>query len=235
MQKNSWHILSTRPLSNNIVAQALQQGIAVEEASFIETEPILDEKLQKEKERFSTQTIIAVFTSMNAVDAVADAIKEKVDWTVYSIGSATEKLVEERLGVKVKAAAAYAAELADKIINDRPAEVVFFCGNIRRDLLPQKLSEAGIKVTEVVVYKTIETPKRIFKHFDAILFYSPSAVTSFFSVNTIDETTQLFAIGTTTADAIQQYGHKNVITAASPGKEELVQQAIRYFNLKTNE
>lgn len=234
MQKVNWHILSTRPLSQQIVEQALQKGIAIEEVSFIETEPIIDENLQKEIKTFSTQKLTVVFTSMNAVDAVADVVKEKVDWTVYSIGSATEKLVEKRLGVAVKKSAAYAAELADKIIEDKPAEVHFFCGNIRRDLLPQKLSEAGIKVTEIVVYKTIETPKRISRRFDAILFYSPSAVASFFSANSVDEKTQLFAIGTTTAEAIQPYSNKPVIIAAQPGKEGLVQQAIRHFNTKTN-
>jgi uroporphyrinogen-III synthase len=234
MQKSNRHILSTRPLPKEVVDYALSQGITIEEVSFIETIPVSDEKLQKGLETFSTQNITAVFTSMNAVEALADTIKVKVGWTVYSIGSATQKLVEEKLGVKVKATAAYAAQLADKIIEDKPEEVYFFCGNIRRDILPQKLMEAGIKVAEIVVYQTIETPKRVLKHFDAILFYSPSAVASFFSVNAIDASTELFAIGTTTAEAIQQYGYTNVITAASPGKESLVQQAIRHFNLKTN-
>ncbi len=232
MPKSSWHILSTRPLSKQIVEQALEHGIEIEEVSFIETAPIIDTKLQKEIKTFSGQKITAVFTSMNAVDAVADAIGEKVDWTVYSIGSATQRLVEERLGVTVKKSAAYAAELADKIIADAPAEVYFFCGNIRRDLLPQKLNEAGINVNEIVVYQTIETPKRILRRFDGILFYSPSAVESFFSVNTIDEKTQLFAIGSTTAEALQHYSQQNVIIATQPGKEELVQQAIRHFNKK---
>ena len=232
MQKANWHILSTRPLSKAVVDDALQLGIAIEEVSFIQTVPIVDKNIQKELETFSTQPITAVFTSMNAVDAVAAAIGRKVAWTVYSIGSATERLVEEKFGVTVKESAAYAAELADKIIRDAPAEIHFFCGNIRRDLLPQKLSEAGIKVHERVVYQTVETPKRILKHFDGILFYSPSAVRSFFSVNTVDEGTTLFAIGTTTAEALQPYSKQNVIIATHPGKEELVQQAIRHFNKK---
>lgn len=235
MQKVNWHILSTRPLSQQIVDDALQQGIAIEEASFIETEPTIDPILQKEIKTFSKQKLTAVFTSMNAVEAVAEVIKEKVTWTVYSIGSATEKLVEEKLGVAVKKSAAYAAELADKIIEDKPEKIHFFCGNIRRDLLPQKLTKAGIKVTEKVVYKTIETPKRILRRFDGILFYSPSAVESFFSVNEVDSETQLFAIGTTTAEALQPYTSQNVIIATQPGKESLVQQAIRHFNTKTNE
>lgn len=230
MQKANRHILSTRPLPQAIVDHALSQGIEIETVSFIETASVVDEALQKDLKTFSAQTITAVFTSMNAVEAVAHEIKTGVDWTVYSIGSATQKLVEEKLGVTVKATAAYAGELADKIVADAPAKVYFFCGNIRRDLLPQKLIEARITVNEIVVYKTIETPKRVLKHFDAVLFYSPSAVHSFFSVNTIAETTQLFAIGTTTAEAIQPYSRNTVIIATQPGKDELVQQAIRHFN-----
>jgi uroporphyrinogen-III synthase len=230
MQKSNRHILSTRPLPKAVVDHALSQGIEIETVSFIETMPLVDAALQKDLETFSKAPITAVFTSMNAVEAVADNINEKVDWTVYSIGSATQNLVEEKLGVRVKATAAYAGELADKIVADAPAEVYFFCGTIRRDLLPQKLTAAGITVNEIVVYKTIETPKRVLKHFDGILFYSPSAVHAFFSVNTVADATQFFAIGTTTAEAIQPYSRNNVIIATHPGKEELVQQAIRHFN-----
>ena len=42
-----------------------------------------------------------------------------------------------------------------------------------------------LSVDEVIVYKTIETPKVLTKQYDGILFFSPSAVKSFFSKNSI--------------------------------------------------
>ena len=58
--------------------------------------------------------------------------------------------------------------------------VTFFCGNQRRDTLPDKVRAAGIKVEELVVYETVELPLKVTDHYDAILFYSPSGVRSFF-------------------------------------------------------
>jgi len=92
------------------------------------------------------------------------------------------------------------------------------------------LGVAGVTVTEIVVYETIVVPHVVKKDYDAILFFSPSAVDSFFSVNKIKRETLFFAIGATTAEAIQQYNHGKIIVAAQPGKEALMQQAIDFFS-----
>lgn len=59
-------------------------------------------------------------------------------------------------------------------------KIVFFCGNKRLQTIPEKLANNGIAVEEVIVYETIETAANIKKQYDGILFYSPSAVQSFF-------------------------------------------------------
>jgi uroporphyrinogen-III synthase len=89
--------------------------------------------------------------------------------------------------------------------------------------------KAGIAVEEVVVYRTIEMTHTIPSTYDGILFFSPSAVNSFFAINKEEQTTY-FAIGTTTANALQQYIHANVIVAERATKEDLVKQAISYFS-----
>jgi uroporphyrinogen-III synthase len=80
------------------------------------------------------------------------------------------------------------------------------------------------------VYKTIETPELLTKSYDAILFFSPSAVQSFFSKNRISDSTQIFAIGSTTADAAESFSRKPIIVAEKPGKENLVDLAIRHYS-----
>jgi uroporphyrinogen-III synthase len=151
---------------------------------------------------------------------------------VYSIGNATAKTVSQLFQIPIAGMANDAAALAEVIINANVREVYFFCGSMRRDVLPEMLYEANILIHELVVYKTIETPQQVSNDYDAILFYSPSAVHSFFSVNTINTATTLFAIGNTTAAAIQQHTSAKIISAQKPDKHALVQQLIEYFNIK---
>jgi uroporphyrinogen-III synthase len=119
--------------------------------------------------------------------------------------------------------------LANRILSDRVRELVFFCGNHRRDLLPSMLAQQQVAVHELVVYETKLTPKLVGKKFDAILFFSPSAVKSFFLVNKIDKDTILFAIGQTTAESIRQVSMNKLIVGDSPQKDLLLQRAVDYF------
>jgi uroporphyrinogen-III synthase len=133
---------------------------------------------------------------MNAVEAVTKMTTEIAPpWDVYCLGNTTKELVKKKLQCNILADAADATSLANKIITDAPVEVWFFCGNRRRDELPEILLTNGIKVQEVIVYKTTAVHHIINSQFDGVLFYSPSAVESFFSVNKVGSSTVLFAIG----------------------------------------
>jgi uroporphyrinogen-III synthase len=69
------------------------------------------------------------------------------------------------------------------------------------------------------------------KVYDGILFFSPSAVESFFSKNKLPEQTVLFAIGNTTAKTIhRRYCNNRIMISDQPGKDELIEQAIEYFS-----
>jgi len=62
------------------------------------------------------------------------------------------------------------------------------------------------------------------------LVFSPSAVDSFFTLNTIDKNTTLFAIGNSTANAIKQQVNNKIIIADTPGKAALVKKMLAYFS-----
>ncbi len=108
-------------------------------------------------------------------------------------------------------------------------EVVYFCGDKRRAELPEKLTAQGIRLKEVIVYRTALTPQVIEKKYDAILFFSPSGVESFFSVNEIDPDVVLFTIGTTTGDAIKNRTGNKIVTGPVTDKDELARHAMAYF------
>lgn len=233
MQQNKINILSTRPLNKSLVHEAKDVGISIDELSFIETEPILDIATQQEIEQAYLQSSTVVFTSMNAVDAViAWQDGQQPDWVIYCMGNTTKQLIKKHFGEhSVAGTASSATELAELIAEENEIdEVIFFCGEQRRDELPAILRNKEIDVHEIIVYETIHTPHKISKDYHGILFYSPSAVSSFFSNNKVPHQTILFAIGNTTATTIQQYCNNTIIIGKEPGKEELVRQAMEYFS-----
>ncbi len=231
MANNKIYILSTRPVGETAIAKALQHDIIIEEKSFIETREMIDTSKAKKIKELLNQNLSVVFTSMNAVEAVGKMVSEKNNWKIFCIGNTTRKLVKEIFGEKnIAGTADNASALADSIIKASIKNIVFFSGDQRRDELPEKLKKNHIEVEEIVVYETIETPELLSKSYDAILFFSPSAVQSFFSKNTINDNTQIFAIGATTAHAAEPYASRPIIVVEKPGKENLVNLAIKHFS-----
>lgn len=233
MQKLKAKILSTRSLDKEIIQHALSRNILIDVLSFIETEAIDSIDVHDEIDNALIRYAVVVFTSMNAVEAVAAHLDEyKPDWKIYCMGNTTKKLVQEYFGEELIAATASdATELAEKIIEDGIAtEVIFFCGNKRRNELPSILNEHDIEVNEIKVYQTNMIHHTIGKKYNGILFFSPSAVESFFSNNKINERTILFAIGNTTASALKKYTENKIIVADEAGKNNLVEKAIEFFS-----
>lgn len=222
-------LLSTRPLRKELLDNAALKGVDITVLPFIETQPIQTRETIEEIQQSLLLSATVVFTSMNAVEAVAELLEgQQPDWQIYCIGHTTRELVEIFFGEEsIAGTAENAIALADKIIEDAMAEeVIFFCGDQRRPELPDMLFAAGILVTEIVVYETIATPHKLNENFSGVLFYSPSAVESFFSANSLPQNALAFAIGSTTADAIKKHCANRIISADAPGKEALAEKAI---------
>ena len=232
MQQNKIPILCTRPLPSSLINEAAAAGIAIDELSFIETESILSVEVQQEIELAATEIATVVFTSMNAVDAVTIFLDgHQPEWMIYSIGTATGRLVKEYFGEeRIAGTANDASALAELIAEERVTdEVIFFCGDQRRDELPDILKQHNIEVNEIVVYQTIEVPRKIEKFYHGILFFSPSAVRSFFKTNKAESKIILFAIGNTTANEIKKFSSNKIVISDEPGKENLVAKMMEYF------
>lgn len=233
MKKARVKILSTRLLNQDTIDKASLQNIEIDELPFITTGPIKNEELKKTLKGFLQENITAVFTSKNAVFAFDQIVNANVPWKIYCIGQATKKAVIKLFGEeKISGTANNAADLSDIILKDENTrKVIFFCGEKRRDELPEKLKTEGFEVKEIVVYQTTETPKKISrKSYDGILFFSPSAVKSFFSLNKINGQTQIFAIGNTTADAIKENINRELIIAEKPVEEAIIDEVVSYFS-----
>lgn len=232
-------ILSTKKLDPRLKAAMAEKGVEVMEEEFISIRPIIThQKYQEIWPWISNPADTAVlFTSQHAVTTIdkylhgGDAYYIPDHWNVFCLNGATRERVQEMLSEEqILNTAPNATELAARIIaHGQYKRIVFFCGNLHLDTLPRLLTAAGIEVVEIVVYETVATPVVTTAHLDAILFFSPSGVKSFFSANTLARNTMCFAIGDTTAASISEHTGNKVITSEAPTQETMLASVWLYL------
>ncbi|MBP1838521.1 uroporphyrinogen-III synthase [Formosa algae] len=175
---------------------------------------------------FDSEMIVenAIITSQNAAKAVID--NKVVIKNCFCVGEKTMAFLEEN-GQNVTKMKLYGSDLANYIVKYHKNDTfTFFCGNLRHDAIPNTLQEHNIKLKEIIVYNTLAAPKKIDGEFDAILFYSPSGVSSYLTTNTISNE-MLFCIGKTTAEALPK-DIKNIVIPSSPTIENMLQTVVKH-------
>lgn len=158
----------------------------------------------------------AIITSQNTVLSIQDSAQKTGGIRIqncFCVGEKTKALLEEN-GQKVIKMTEYASELSEYLVkNHKNDSFYFFCGNIRSDVIPSALKENNIAFEEIEVYKTTLSPKKFERQFDAILFFSPSGVRSFYEENNPTRVHSVaVCIGTTTAAEAKKYSDKVVIS-----------------------
>lgn len=231
MQAAKKNILITGSLSDAQAAPLLAHH-SVDIIPFISIEPLYHEDLKKQINALAEQHLKVVFTSNNAVKAVSAMLSQKPSaWKLYSMQGVTSLAVQNYFGADSLAATALSSEqLAEEILKDSTvSEVLFFCGDLRRDELPLRLSIEGVQVRELIVYNTVASPVKLEKQYDAVAFFSPSAVYSFAAQNAMPAYAVCFAIGNTTANTIKNIVPNEVRIAQPPQKERVVEMMLEYY------
>lgn len=226
------HILSTRILEPSLTKKLESAGFAVDSIPFIEIQFVPDFRIRNEISKLFKENIVAIFTSSNAIEAISGLLgSEQADWKIFCTESTTKRLAEQRFGKSAILGTAEDSGALAKLIIAKPPDsgIHFFCGDLRRDELPAMLTRHQIKFKEWVVYHTQPVPQMLANPYQAIIFYSPSGVRSFYSANQTEDFTVLFAIGETTARELGYYGKKRIIIPAKPSTEDLVDELIAYF------
>jgi len=228
MRNRRYTILSTANLPFERIGQ-IPETIEIRVVSFTEIMARRDENLISRIKELSKHKLIAVFTSANAVKFVSDILQEKPDWRIYCIGNETLNSVTNWLGDNsIIRTAENASALSDCLIRDKVSSVDFFCGDQRLNILPDRLKENHIRVTEWIVYDTRLIPEQINYQPDAVLFFSPTAVKSFFSCNHLSTEVKVFAVGKSTAAVLQSFIAGPAIISPEPDKALVVHMAIDY-------
>lgn len=219
-------VLSTKQLREATLRLFPHTGIVVESLPFIRID-IPEHIILPE-----AQQVDAIITSANAVSAL-DRIREKLPAfnTIYCISGETEALVRKLLNAVNIVARPYASELVkmlEKAVFTYP--LWFFKGNKALPTIPDGLNKAGIGFMAIEVYENTAIPRVLNRDFDAVLFFSPSAVESFLKNNFIPDNTITFAIGKTTARALKPFA-KQVIISETTTEASVVEAVVKYFNL----
>jgi uroporphyrinogen-III synthase len=228
MRDRQYTILATASIPFERILQK-PETVEIQMIPFIEILPRQNEQLIKQIHRLATEKNTVVFTSANAVRWATGMLTQKPDWIIYCIRYETRIAVEKWFGKEyILKTADNAKDLSELILVDKIKEAVFFCGDQRLDILPDILKKNGVKLTELIVYETRRTPIRIENQPDAILFFSPTAVKSFFSMNALSSATTLFAMGKTTAVTLKQFTSLPVIISPEADKSFVLNMAIEH-------
>ncbi len=218
-------ILSTKKLKPGVTRQALLAGFTVIDYDFISI--VFTGAVEHPGETL-------VFTSRNAVKAF-EVFKEKAGdglphYKVYCLEGETLQALQEIEGIDIVATAKDALSLAHTIIAGAAvSSVSFICGHQRRDELPGLLSRHGIAVQEMRVYKTLLTGHPVQQAYAGVLFFSPTAVESFFQTNVLAAGVACFCIGGTTAAAVREHTDNPVLTAAATTQESMIEAIQDFF------
>jgi len=178
---------------------------------------------------YGSEKLNVVFTSAHAVKFISGWLKQKPDWTIYCIRNETRIAVLNWFGSEVTCKfASNALFLSRLMISEGVKKALFFCGDQRLDILPDNLRNNGVELDELIVYDTRLKPVKVKEPPDIILFFSPTAVRSFFSMNDISSGTTVIAMGTTTAAALKHYTEHPVIISPEADKTYVFNMALEY-------
>lgn len=218
-------ILFTKELSTDRLKDILPENLDFEILPALKIDIYPKEKFLS---KINSDTHNFLISSQNAVKAISEL---NLEGDFYVVGEKTAKALKAS-GFEVVHFENYAEDLAEFILkNTKPQSWNFFCGNHRRETLFEKLSPKGHLLNEIICYDSIPNPSRIDStHFDGFAFFSPLAVKTFFSNNTIPENSVIFSIGNTTNEEIKKHTNNDIITAEIPLLEKVIEKINEHYD-----
>ncbi len=222
------HIISTRKLTSGKIDELQAKGWKFTNHDFIS-------KVIHVPADLHAQSIHkhVVLTSITAVKSFLEIIRQlQLDsdhYQVYCVSRGTREYASAS-GLDIKSSAPDASALADEILKDvEVKEVTHVSSNLRRDEVSDKLNRAGVSVQDVIAYRTEFTPVAIDLSYDAIIFFSPSAVDSFLSLNPLRQV-PCFCLGKTTAAYAKQEGYQYTYIPEAPSEDIVLQTIVNYYS-----
>lgn len=230
-------VLSTRILSDETIAHGLSLNLEIQCRDFIDITEIPFDDTILLKGDFDSMA----FTSSYAVKALVknevykDLLKKK---NIFSLSGRTADALA-KAGLKAIVVADDAASLADKIIEmGLTKSILHPGGNLTLERLNLKMNKANIAYHPLAVYQTTLNNLKLenSSEYDAVMFYSPSGLKSFFHSNKLAVQTIVCCIGETTAKALRELqSHNSIIIPAVPSPEGMIEAIGNHFKKSSAE
>lgn len=227
-------VLSTKVLNNEQESALCADGIQLFQKDFVIY------TLHYDKEEFSRRlndpaTQARVFTSKASVRSLIDLLDStRLDLNpkkTFTVGIQVTEMLRN-LGIDVAAKSTNAISLAQIIARNADVKAIdFFCGTQTLNDLPEYLITKGISVNRTEVFNIGMKPESVsLMAADALLFFTPSAVYSFFSCNQPAESVPVFCIGETTAEAVHYRCDNPKILADEPTDDSVIAKVLEFFS-----
>jgi uroporphyrinogen-III synthase len=222
------HIVSTRMLTSERLIDLQTKGWKFTQHDFISKVIHVPDTLTADQ--IHKHVVLTSITGVKSFLQIAAQLHlNSLDFVIYCISRGTKEYAAAN-GLTIKSTGINAAALADEILKDAEVKAVtYVSSNLRRNELTDKLSKAGVKVHEVTAYRTDFTPLLVNASYDALVFFSPSAVDSFLSCNSLQQV-PCFCIGKTTGDYARLKGYHTMYTAEAPSEDFLLQTIINFYS-----
>jgi len=215
-------VFSTKKLSES-QTKLFHNDIAIDDSDFIKTRfnRIAPKVVRNEIEN-------VVITSRNAVESLLHSFSavELQFKNIYCVGRRTKALIEKNIG-NVVHADKNAKKLAEYLIKNLNGKTLtYFCGDLRRDELPDIMKQHDIEVTEVEAYQAMYSSAVVNEKVEGMLFYSPSTVQSYLQDNQPNKIA--FCIGETTATEARKH-FEQVQVAKVPTVESVIELVNMHY------
>jgi len=194
---------------------AEKYDLTIDFRPFIQVDPVSIKEFRKQKIDILNHTAV-IFTSRNAVDhffSICEELKIEMpaDMKYFCISEATANYLQKYIVIrkrKIFTGHRTAAELIEILKKHKNEKYVFPCSDIRKNDIPDFLSENGYNYSEAIIYRTVASDLSDLEnvYYDILAFYSPSGINSLL-VNFPDfeqNKTRIAAFGPTTAKAVRE-------------------------------
>ncbi|MFN2261861.1 MAG: uroporphyrinogen-III synthase [Psychroflexus sp.] len=210
------NVLSTKILTEAQTNLLLNADLSLTQYAAIEIKPLINSESFQNK-YFEN----AIVTSQKSVEFIKFAKIERC----FCVGQKTANLLR-RFNFQVEVISEYGSDLAE-IITEKYSDLKFhfFCSEQRRDELPTFLKTKNVLFEEIHLYKTQSNLKHFNRNFEAVLFFSPSAVKSFFEMNSA-KYSKLICIGETTASCARKFSSE-IFVANKTSVENVIVKTVQ--------
>lgn len=219
------NVLFTKYYPEKILQKKLGAQLKVISHDFISAE-MIDKEIISHQIKHEINTFIC--SSARAARQIKDL---PLNGTFYCVGKTSADILQQN-SKTVRFCAETAAELVAYFEKNFPApkRFHFFCSDIRRDEIPDSLKKLGHEVDEIIVYKTVSRKVDLNGNWDAVAFFSPSGVKSFAQQYAVPENAVIFAIGSTTANAVAEILKRTALTPQNAELESLTELIKKFFD-----